>query len=173
VITFKDTAKSRGFGFVTFATPEAAANAVTQLHGATVGGRALSVAISEPREPRFPRALPGSDAGARGSGQRAALLTAGADCLTQAGAGAGYPQRAFPRQLGSWGVPMPGRSCLLQGASQTQSASQGVPDVCFCCAGAHQPAAACMQLRACSSAAAAHAPAARVARFVLGVLRRA
>jgi RNA recognition motif-containing protein len=68
VITFKDTAKSRGFGFVTFATPEAAANAVTQLHGATVGGRALSVAISEPREPRFPRALPGSDAGARSSG---------------------------------------------------------------------------------------------------------
>lgn len=57
VIAFRASpSKSRGFGFVTFATPSAAAQAVTQLNGALLGGRALSVSMSEPREPRFPRA---------------------------------------------------------------------------------------------------------------------
>ncbi len=56
--------KSRGFGFVTFSTPQSAAQAVAQLHGASVGGRQLSVEIAEPREPRFPRANSVSDAGA-------------------------------------------------------------------------------------------------------------
>jgi len=56
VIRFKDeAAKSRGFGFVTFASAAEAARAVAELNGASLGGRELYVELSEPREPRFPQ----------------------------------------------------------------------------------------------------------------------
>ena len=46
------TGKSRGFGFVTMSTDQDAANAVTQFHGKTVEGRALTVNEARPREER-------------------------------------------------------------------------------------------------------------------------
>ena len=66
VIMFRDQpGKSRGFGFVTMRTAEDAKKAVEELNGTNLGGRTLSVSISEPREPRFPRALGGGDVGAQ------------------------------------------------------------------------------------------------------------
>ena len=46
------TGKSRGFGFVTMATEQDAANAISQFHGKSVEGRALTVNEARPREER-------------------------------------------------------------------------------------------------------------------------
>ncbi len=46
------TGKSRGFGFVTMATEQDAASAVSQFHGKSVEGRALTVNEARPREER-------------------------------------------------------------------------------------------------------------------------
>ena len=48
----KMTAKSRGFAFVEFATPEEANKAVEQFHNKEFQGRALTVNIARPREER-------------------------------------------------------------------------------------------------------------------------
>lgn len=42
--------RSRGFGFVTMATPEAAQAAIKGLNGQQVGGRAITVSEARPRE---------------------------------------------------------------------------------------------------------------------------
>lgn len=52
VITDRATRRSKGFGFVTFATPESANDAVSQMHQQEVEGRALVVSIARPREDR-------------------------------------------------------------------------------------------------------------------------
>ncbi len=44
--------RPRGFGFVTMSTPEEAQKAIAALHGAQLGGRALTVNIAKPREER-------------------------------------------------------------------------------------------------------------------------
>ncbi len=44
--------RPRGFGFVTFSTPEEAQKAVEGMNGAQLGGRALTVNIARPREER-------------------------------------------------------------------------------------------------------------------------
>lgn len=46
------TGKSRGFAFVTMATDEDAANAINQLNGKTIEGRALTVNEARPRDER-------------------------------------------------------------------------------------------------------------------------
>ena len=46
------TGKSRGFGFVTMTTDGDAQNAVSQFHGKTIDGRALTVNEARPREER-------------------------------------------------------------------------------------------------------------------------
>ena len=43
VITDRDSGRSRGFGFVTFADDTAADQAIEQMHGATLDGRTLNV----------------------------------------------------------------------------------------------------------------------------------
>src|SRR5258707_3716307 len=48
----KFTGKSRGFAFVTMATEQEAQNAITQINGKTVEGRALTVNEARPREAR-------------------------------------------------------------------------------------------------------------------------
>jgi cold-inducible RNA-binding protein len=50
----KFTGKSRGFAFVTMGSEQEAQNAITQLNGKTVEGRALTVNEARPREPRPP-----------------------------------------------------------------------------------------------------------------------
>jgi cold-inducible RNA-binding protein len=51
----KVTGKSRGFGFIEFATAEEANKAVEQLHNKEFQGRALTVNVARPREERAPR----------------------------------------------------------------------------------------------------------------------
>ena len=55
------TGKSRGFGFVTMATEQDATNAISQFHGKSVEGRALTVNEARPREERS-----GGGGGSRG-----------------------------------------------------------------------------------------------------------
>ena len=54
--------RSRGFAFVTMATPEEAQKAITAMNGASLDNRALTVNIARPREDR-----PGGGSGGGGS----------------------------------------------------------------------------------------------------------
>ncbi|MEK7109845.1 MAG: RNA-binding protein [Patescibacteria group bacterium] len=51
VIMDRETQKSKGFGFVTFSTPESAQKAL-EMSGKEVDGRAIVVNIAKPREER-------------------------------------------------------------------------------------------------------------------------
>src|ERR1700756_4711314 len=50
----KFTGKSRGFAFVTISNEQEAQNAISQINGKTLEGRALTVNEARPREPRAP-----------------------------------------------------------------------------------------------------------------------
>jgi RNA recognition motif-containing protein len=64
----KFTGKSRGFAFVTMATDQDAANAISQFHGKALEGRPLTVNEARPREDRPPGG--GGGGGFRGGGNR-------------------------------------------------------------------------------------------------------
>ena len=49
VITDRDSGRSRGFGFVTFADSSSAAQAVQEMNGAELDGRTLNVDIAQER----------------------------------------------------------------------------------------------------------------------------
>ena len=49
ILTDRETGQPRGFGFVTMGTPQAAQNAIAQLNGAIVDGRALRVNEAQER----------------------------------------------------------------------------------------------------------------------------
>jgi len=59
IATDRDTGRSRGFGFVEMPNDAEAEAAIEELHGATIGGRQLTVNEARPREdrggPRGPR----------------------------------------------------------------------------------------------------------------------
>ena len=59
IATDRDTGRSRGFGFVEMPNDAEAEAAIEELHGATIGGRPLTVNEARPREdrggPRRPR----------------------------------------------------------------------------------------------------------------------
>ncbi len=63
VIVDKFSGRSRGFGFVTMDTPEAADAAIQALHGKNVDGRNLTINVAKPREERPPRRDFGRDYG--------------------------------------------------------------------------------------------------------------
>jgi RNA recognition motif-containing protein len=50
VITDRETNRSRGFGFVEMPSEPEGQEAIKQLNGATVSGRAISVNIARPKE---------------------------------------------------------------------------------------------------------------------------
>jgi RNA recognition motif-containing protein len=50
VINDRDTGRSRGFGFVTFSDAAAAQQAISEMNGATLDGRALKVNEAEERQ---------------------------------------------------------------------------------------------------------------------------
>lgn len=49
VITDRDSGRSRGFGFVTFADPSSAQQAMQEMNGAELDGRSLNVDIAHER----------------------------------------------------------------------------------------------------------------------------
>ena len=60
VITERDTGRSRGFGFVTFARDEDAKVAISKMHGTSLDGRTLTVNEAQEKSSRE---------GGRGSGR--------------------------------------------------------------------------------------------------------
>ncbi len=52
VITDRDTGRSRGFGFVTFAWNEDAKTAISKMHGAGLDGRNITVNEAQEKGPR-------------------------------------------------------------------------------------------------------------------------
>ena len=52
VITDRETGRSRGFGFVTFANDESAASAITEMNGTELDGRAIKVNEAEDKPAR-------------------------------------------------------------------------------------------------------------------------
>jgi RNA recognition motif-containing protein len=63
VIRDMDTGRSRGFGFVELGPNEDAARAISELHGASLEGRALQVNEARPQAPRGDREGFGRDSG--------------------------------------------------------------------------------------------------------------
>jgi cold-inducible RNA-binding protein len=69
VITDRDTGRSRGFGFVTFATGEAAQTAAAEMNGTQLDGRAIRVNEAEDRGGRGGGGGGGGGGGDRGGGR--------------------------------------------------------------------------------------------------------
>ena len=65
----KFTGKSRGFAFVTMSSDQDAQNAISQINGTQLEGRALTVNEARPREPR-PSGGGGGGGGGYGGGRR-------------------------------------------------------------------------------------------------------
>jgi cold-inducible RNA-binding protein len=63
IVNDRETGRSRGFGFVVMATPEAAQQAISRMNGAEVDGRALRVdeAVDRVRRPGGFGSGPGGD----------------------------------------------------------------------------------------------------------------
>jgi RNA recognition motif-containing protein len=55
IITDRETGLSKGFGFVTMTTEEAATAAMNGLNGTSFGGRTIKVDLARPRAERRPR----------------------------------------------------------------------------------------------------------------------
>jgi RNA recognition motif-containing protein len=69
LITDRTSGRSRGFAFVTMATPEAAQAAITALAGKEIQGRALTVNEARPRDDAG-QSGGGGGGGRRGGGRR-------------------------------------------------------------------------------------------------------
>ena len=70
LITDRMTGRSRGFGFVEMADTAAAQQAIAQLNGRVMDGRAIKVAEARPRQPRGFRDSPRGGGGGGGGGGR-------------------------------------------------------------------------------------------------------
>ena len=72
IIKNKFNGRSKGFGFVTFTTEEAAQKAVAELNDKDVGGRPVKVSEAKPMDPdsRPPRRSFGGDRGGDRGGNR-------------------------------------------------------------------------------------------------------
>jgi RNA recognition motif-containing protein len=55
IVTFKDSGRSKGFGFVTFVQDESAVKAMAELNGKEVEGRKMFVNEAQPFDPSKPR----------------------------------------------------------------------------------------------------------------------
>jgi RNA recognition motif-containing protein len=68
VILDRDTGRSRGFGFVTYADDESATEAIAGLDGQELDGRRIRVSIAQERERGGGRGRGGGGGGGRGGG---------------------------------------------------------------------------------------------------------
>ncbi len=87
IVFDKFTGRSRGFAFVTMASPAEAQAAIEKLHGHEIDGRAMTVTLARPREERPPREGGGFGGGGGGRG----------------GFGGGRGGRGGPRRFGGGG----------------------------------------------------------------------
>lgn len=85
IVTDRDTGRSRGFGFVEFATKEEGEAAISRFNGHQMNGRALTVNEAKPQEPRG-GGRGGFGGGGRGGGGRGGFGGGG-------GRGGGYGDR--------------------------------------------------------------------------------
>ena len=68
VVTDRETGRSRGFGFVTMASADLAARAISELNGSVLDGRPLRVNEAEERQSRGGGGGGGGGGGFRGEG---------------------------------------------------------------------------------------------------------
>jgi len=61
VITYRDTGRSKGFGFIEMASDDLALQAIEKMNGTELEGRPLKVNEARPMESRPPRDSGGSD----------------------------------------------------------------------------------------------------------------
>jgi hypothetical protein len=83
------TGRSRGFGFITFSSPEEGKAAIAALSGADMGGRNLTVNEARPMEERPPR-REGGYGGGGGGGYRGGGGGGGGGGYRGGGGGGGY-----------------------------------------------------------------------------------
>ena len=69
VITQRDTGRSRGFGFVTFAQDDDAKTAISKLDGTSLDGKTIKVNEAQEKSPRGGGRSGGGFGGGRGSGR--------------------------------------------------------------------------------------------------------
>jgi RNA recognition motif-containing protein len=69
VINDRDTGRSRGFGFVTFAERAAGERAIQEMDGSELDGRSLRVNEAAERSPRGGESFGGGGGGPRGKGR--------------------------------------------------------------------------------------------------------
>jgi cold-inducible RNA-binding protein len=69
VITDRDTGRSRGFGFVTFAQDGDATTAISKMDGTTLDGKAIKVNEAQEKSPRRGGRSGGGFGGGRSSGR--------------------------------------------------------------------------------------------------------
>ena len=69
VITDRDTGRSRGFGFVTFARDEDAKTAISKVDGTSLDGKTIKVNEAQEKSPRGGDRSGGGFGGGRGSGR--------------------------------------------------------------------------------------------------------
>jgi len=84
------TGRSRGFGFITFSSPEEGKAAIAALSGADMGGRNLTVNEARPMEERPPRREGGYSGGGGGGG---GYRGGGGGGYRGGGGGGGYRDR--------------------------------------------------------------------------------
>ena len=69
VITDRDTGRSRGFGFVTFARDEDATTAISKMDGTSLDGKTVKVNEAKEKSPRGGGRSGGGFGGGRGGGR--------------------------------------------------------------------------------------------------------
>jgi RNA recognition motif-containing protein len=69
VITDRDTGRSRGFGFVTFAQDDDAKTAISKMDGTSLDGKTIKVNEAQEKSPRRGGRSGGGFGGGRGSGR--------------------------------------------------------------------------------------------------------